>query len=561
MTDPWLLAGGGAVGAWLLNKAWVRLRLSRAKHRSLSGHARMSQRVARLIPFYEFGEAEVFGVDRASEELIGRRRAGFERLGEKLRARAPSSLGASAQLVGGIPDVEFTRNYRVPFPFRSVVRAGLPVASVVDATDGPRVRDLDGNWSYDLSGSYGCNLLGYEFYKAAIERAAQRARELGPLLGAYHPIVIDVVRRLRAISGQDEVSFHMSGTEAVMQAVRLARYHTRRSHVVRFCGSYHGWWDGVQAGIGNPRPPREVYTLAEMSERTLRVLRTRKDIACVLVNPLQVLHPNKAAPGDSTLMLGARSGGVDRDSYARWLEAVREACTANGIALIIDEVFLGFRLGVGGAQDYFGVRADLVTYGKTLGGGLPVGVVCGGRRWMKRFRDDRPSDVCFARGTFNAHPYVVCAMYEFLIALEDPSVRRRLDDGPSTWDRRAQELNDALASRGFPIQVAHLVSVFTVLFTAAGRYHWMLQFYLRAEGLHLSWIGSGRFIFGHDYEDDDFREVVARFVRAAEAMREDGFLGTPEGVEAQDLNRIVLGEMVQAFFRRSRPAIAGGSPP
>jgi glutamate-1-semialdehyde 2,1-aminomutase len=103
--------------------------------------------------------------------------------------------------------------------------------------------------------------------------------------------------------------------------------------------------------------------------------------------------------------------------------------------------------------------------------------------------------------------------------------------------------------------------VFTVLFTAAGRYHWMLQFYLRAEGLHLSWIGSGRFIFGHDYEDDDFREVVARFVRAAEAMREDGFLGTPEGVEAQDLNRIVLGEMVQAFFRRSRPAIAGGSPP
>ena len=89
----------------------------------------------------------------------------------------------------------------------------------------------------------------------------------------------------------------MSGTEAVMQAVALARYHTRRSHLVRFCGAYHGWWDGVQPGAGNPREVRDVYTLAEDSEATLRVLETRRDIACVLVNPLQALHPNAPAPG------------------------------------------------------------------------------------------------------------------------------------------------------------------------------------------------------------------------------------------------------------------------
>ncbi len=77
-----------------------------------------------------------------------------------------------------------------------------------------------------------------------------------------------------------------------MQAVRLARFHSRRSRIVRFCGAYHGWWGEVQPGIGNPRPARETYTLAEMSERTLRVLRRRRDIACVLVNPLQALHPN-----------------------------------------------------------------------------------------------------------------------------------------------------------------------------------------------------------------------------------------------------------------------------
>ena len=89
----------------------------------------------------------------------------------------------------------------------------------------------------------------------------------------------------------------MSGTEAVMQAVRLARYHTRRSHLVRFCGAYHGWWGDVQPGIGNPSPARETYTLADMSEHTLHVLRTRRDIACVLVNPLQALHPNAGRAG------------------------------------------------------------------------------------------------------------------------------------------------------------------------------------------------------------------------------------------------------------------------
>ena len=91
----------------------------------------------------------------------------------------------------------------------------------------------------------------------------------------------------------------MSGTEAVMQAVRLARYHTGRSHLVRFCGAYHGWWGDVQPGIGNPVPAHETYTLDDMSEDALRVLRTRRNIACVLINPLQALHPNGSAPSDS----------------------------------------------------------------------------------------------------------------------------------------------------------------------------------------------------------------------------------------------------------------------
>ena len=102
-----------------------------------------------------------------------------------------------------------------------------------------------------------------------------------------------------------------------MQAVRLARYHTRRTHLVRFCGAYHGWWGDVQPGIGNPVPAHETYTLKDMSEDTLRVLRTRRDIACVLVNPLQALHPNAGAPADSSLVDSARQRALRQGRLCR----------------------------------------------------------------------------------------------------------------------------------------------------------------------------------------------------------------------------------------------------
>ena len=179
------------------------------------------------------------------------------------------------------------------------------------------VTDLDGNSFYDLTGSYGVNVFGYDFYKDCIARGASASRDLGPVLGAYHPVIVDNIRRLKEISGLDEVSFHMSGTEAVMQAVRLARYHTRRTHLVRLCGAYHGWWGDVQPGIGNPVPARETYTLSDMSEKTLRVLRTRRNIACVLVNPLQSLHPNANAPADPSLVDGRAHAHFDQRGLCR----------------------------------------------------------------------------------------------------------------------------------------------------------------------------------------------------------------------------------------------------
>src|ERR1700723_2770462 len=262
----------GLALAFLLRKAYVRLQLSLAKHRSLAGHSRMSRRFASWVPFYEYDESSFFGVDSAPAQIVAARRAGFMRLAAQFAARFQKTVEQTAELAGRISDLEFTSRYRVPFQFSGYVRRHLKSGSFVQSSGGVTVTDLDGNRFYDLTGSYGVNVFGYDFYKECIERGSERVRDLGPVLGGYHPVLEYNVRRLLEISGMDEISFHMSGTEAVMQAVRLARYHTRRSHLVRFCGAYHGWWGDVQPGVGNPLAARETYTLEDMHEASLKVL-------------------------------------------------------------------------------------------------------------------------------------------------------------------------------------------------------------------------------------------------------------------------------------------------
>jgi glutamate-1-semialdehyde 2,1-aminomutase len=543
-----LYAAGAAAVTTSLIKLKPRLELSQAKHRSLSGHARISRRLAALVPFYEYDEARFFCCDDAPADVVARRRAGFARLSELYRERFAKTIQATADVAEGISDLQFTAAYRVPFQFSRYVRRHLKAGAFVQSSSGVTLTDLDGNRFYDLTASYGVNVFGYDFYKDCLERAQRRVRALGPVLGPYHPLIADNVRRLKEISGLDEVSFHMSGTEAVMQAVRLARYHTRRSHLVRFCGAYHGWWGDVAPGVGNPVPARETYTLQDMSEHSLRVLNSRRDIACVLINPLQALHPNGNPPADSALVDGARSAHFDRAAYADWLKRLRAVCSERGIVLIFDEVFVGFRLARGGAQDYFGVKADLVTYGKTLGGGLPVGVVCGRRELMKRFRDDRPVDVCFARGTFNSHPYVMAAMLEFLNHVDRPEVRALYSKLDEVWNARTQRLNARLRAEGLPVEVVNMSSIWTVCYTRPSRYNWMLQYYLRAEGLALSWVGTGRLIFSLNYSDADFDVVADRFIAAAKAMQHDGWWWCEPTTTNKSIRRRILWEMIAQRF-------------
>ena len=525
-----------------------RLQLSKAKHRSLAGHARMARRVAGLAPFYEYGEDRFFCADGAPAEIAAQRRDGFMRLAALYDERFPKTSRATAEVANRISDVQFTDAYRVPFQYSRHVRRHLKVGTFLQSSAGVFVTDLDGNRFYDLTGSYGVNLLGYDAYKGTMERGLARTRELGSVLGPYHPVIADNVRRLTQISGLDEVSFHMSGTEAVMQAVRLARYHTGRRYLARFCGAYHGWWGDVQPGVGNPLPANDTFTLQDMSENALRVLRTRHDIACVLVNPLQALHPNGSAPADTSLVDSGRSAHFDRDAYVAWLKELRAVCSERGIVLIFDEIFVGFRLAMRGAQEYFGVRADLVTYGKTLGGGFPVGVVCGKRELMKRFRDDRPADICFARGTFNSHPVIMGAMNEFLQLLDTPEVAALYDGLDERWNARTRKLNTMLADAGVPVSIVNLSSIWTVCYTKPSRYNWMLQYYLRAEGLALSWIGTGRLIFSLDYSDADFEAVADRFVAAARAMEQDGWWWCDPSATNKSIKRTILKEMIATRF-------------
>jgi glutamate-1-semialdehyde 2,1-aminomutase len=511
------------ITSFLLNKLRIRLALSKAKHPSLRGHSKWSRRLAKRVKFFEYNPHVFFVTDGAPLTVEQQRKKGFEQLTKRMDEQSPKTILFSSNLQQSVSDLQFTSKYRVPFPFSRQLPKSFTVSNIVKETKGTQIQDLDGNWRYDLSGSYGVNVFGYEFYKNCIKAGSERAECLGPVLGPYHPIIAENVEKIKKISGLDEVSFHMSGTEAVMQAVRLARYNTGKKYLVRFCGAYHGWWDGVQPGVGNQRDVNDVYTLNDQSEQTLHVLSTRKDIACVLINPLQAFHPNADSASDVGLIASGRATNFDKAAYSAWLHKLREICTKRNIVLIFDEVFTGFRLGYRGAQEYFNVQADMVTYGKTLGGGLPIGVVASTHKLMKRFKNKQPAHVSLARGTFNSHPYVMSTMNEFLTRIEQKNIQQLYQKIESVWNKRVTRFNERLLQVDLPLKITNMHSILSIIYTRPSRYNWMLQFYLRVNGLELSWIGTGRLIMSFDFTDEDFEQVMTQFITAAQEMSNDGW--------------------------------------
>src|SRR5262245_17817193 len=199
ITYVWYAFGALAL-ALLLVKAKARIELSMAKHPSLTGHARMARRIAALIPFYEYDEREFFASDDAPQEIAERRRGAFQRLAQLYKERFAETRLATAKIGDGISDLKFTDAYRVPFQYSRLVREHLGAGTFVQSSSGVTLTDLDGNRFYDLTGAYGVNVLGYDLYKECMERGQARVRDLGPVLGPYHPVIAYNVRRLKEIS-------------------------------------------------------------------------------------------------------------------------------------------------------------------------------------------------------------------------------------------------------------------------------------------------------------------------------------------------------------------------
>ena len=463
----------------------------------LPGYAvtpRLSRWLAGWFGSTDLDEARFLRADGAPERFAAQRKTALALLREDLESNRPESRDFADSIRNRLSDLRFADANRVPFPFAKLMRERFNVASVAHRSVGPYLEDLDGQRSLDVSGSYGVNVAGYDRYKEWLDRGWERVRDLGPVLGPLHPVVLENVRTLAQISNKEEVSFHCSGTEAVMAAVRLARFNTGRKTLVCFSGAYHGWWDGVQPGIGSERRIDDVLTLTEMKAASLNVIRRRAhEIAGVLVNPVQSFHPNTPPPNDAVLLASeARKTERVIDGYGSWLAQLREVCTEAGVPLIFDEVYSGFRMAPGGAQSYFNVQADMVVYGKTVAAGLPIGVVCGPAELMRRFDPNHPMRIAYVVGTFAAYPHAMGTMREFLdwVTTEEADAQyRQTLQRTENWVRAT---NTQFKTEQLPVQLNHLGTIWTIEFSAPSRFNWLLQYYLRAEGINLSWVGTGR---------------------------------------------------------------------
>ncbi|MDD6188308.1 MAG: glutamate-1-semialdehyde 2,1-aminomutase [Clostridiales bacterium] len=319
---------------------------------------------------------------------------------------------------------------------------------------GSRVWDVDGAEYIDLICSWGPLILGH--CNEAVEQAVQTAIKKGLSFGAPTAIEVEMAELVCSMTGMEMVRMVNSGTEAVMSALRLARGATGRSKIIKFAGCYHGHSDSmlVKAGSGalTGGAPDSAGVPAEMAGDTLtadyndldsvrRLLQANPgQIAAIIVEPV-----------------AANMGVVP--PQPGFLEGLRSLCDEHGSLLIFDEVITGFRLAPGGAQEYYGVRADLATYGKIIGGGMPVGAYGGSRKLMELVA---PLGPVYQAGTLSGNPVAMAAgLAQLRILQSSPEIYSELE-------RRGAMLQEGLkeALSGIPAQVNRVGSLLTVFFTA-----------------------------------------------------------------------------------------------
>jgi len=355
---------------------------------------------------------------------------------------------------------------------------------VVDRSAGSRLWDLDGNEYVDALNGFGSSMFGYqpEFIKTALHAQIERGYEVGP----QHALAGEVCRLICELTGHQRAALCNTGSEAVLGALRVARTVTGRSLVVAFTGSYHGINDevivrGTKQLQARPAAPgimpeavQNMLILDYGTDESLRIIAERAhELAAVLVEPVQSRRP-------------------DFQPVA-FLRELRRVTAAAGTALIFDEVITGFRLHQGGAQAVFGVRADLATYGKVIGGGLPIGAIAGssafmdaldGGFWQYGDRSVPEVGVTYFAGTFVRHPLALAAAQASLrhLQVEGPALQEHLN---SQTARLAAELNAAAQQRQVPLEVVYFGSLWKIKFTTELPYSTLLFTLMREKGVHI----------------------------------------------------------------------------
>ena len=439
---------------------------------------------------------------------------------------------------------------RVAAGFRMLTKE-MHYPLVSRAAKGARMWDIDGNEYIDVTMGFGVNLLGHNppFVTDAIAARLAQGMQLGP----QAELAGEVAELICELTGNERTAFVNTGTEAVMIACRLARAATGRDLIVIFNGSYHGQHESTIVVV-DPDDPEcralpgvpgvtahsvaNTVMLNYADEAALAwIARNADRIAGVMVEPVQSRQPE----------LRPRE----------FLHALRALTERHGIALIFDEMLIGFRCHLGGAQALFNVRADLVTYGKIVGGGLPIGVISGrrafmdvidGGAWTYGDASYPKVETTFVSGTHSKHPLTMAAAHAVLSHLkaQGPKLQDRLNGRTTSF---ADRLNGWLAQERVPVRVSAFSSIFRIAFAGNGN---LLYYHMLEKGVFL-WEGRV-YALSTAHTDDDLEHIVGAMQHSVDALRDGGFLPPGEGARTERAPR----PAPLASAARSEPVTASG---
>ncbi|MBE9004888.1 aspartate aminotransferase family protein [Fortiea sp. LEGE XX443] len=447
---------------------------------------------------------------------------------EKFIARYINKTKTSKQLTQAYRSVLADRRNSIGFR-KTIKEMVYPI--IGKYASGSKIWDIDGNEYIDLVMGFGVNLFGHNpgFIKEAIEERLEQ----GIHIGTQSDLAGEVAQLFCELTGMERVTFSNTGTEAVMTAIRLARATTVRQKIAIFAGSYHGHFDGTLVKRkkldGNlvtvpsfpgvlPNVSQDVLVLDYGDFKSLEIIKAyQHELAAVLVEPIQDERPD-IQPQEFLLQL-------------------REITQKSGIVLIFDEMLTGFRIHLGGAQAWFGVEADIATYGKIVGGGLPIGIIAGKATYMDRIDGGIWSygdasfpqvETTFFAGTYCKHPLAMAAARAVLKYLKSQgnALQQKLNERTSQF---VEKLNTYFQEDGVPIQLANCGSIFTSLplgnavdsGDASSGDMDLIFYYLISRGVFI--IPNGG-LLSTSHTDEDLEYIIQAVQDSVKELRESGFL-------------------------------------